>query len=1398
MSRSIRAAGFVLLLAGMFAQSSVDSVRASSAGVVISQVYGGGGNAGAPLRNDYVELFNAGTTAVDITGWSLQYSTAVGSGWNTGKTILTGTIPAGHYFLVQGGGGTNGADLPTADVVGTANMAAGNGKVALVSDSTTLTGTCPSGGSLVDFVGWGYASPAPTGSCFETTTAPAISNTTAVFRNGSGCTDTDNNGADFAAASPAPRNSATAAISCAAGGGDDTTPPVITVPADLTAQTTSTSAVVTFVATAVDNLDGAIVPSCAPASGSAFPIGTTLVTCTAADVHGNNASASFHVTVALQDANIIFAQDWSNHDLITTNNVWSGVPGVVGYNGAGLISSSATGVDPQTVLADVAAGSPTSVLANQSNPNITNGGIAEFDGLSNSTVAFQGSGAAPAPFLLITFSTMGKNLIHVGYNLRDIDASSDNAAQPVALQYRIGTTGDFTNVPDAFVADASDGPSLASKVTAVSAILPDEVNNQPVVQIRILTTNAAGSDEWIGVDDIVIDTITTPTNPTMTVSAVPNAPWPGDPVVLTATVHNGRNPTSTGMAVTADLSAIGGPASQQLVDDGTHGDVTAGDNIFSFQMPVAAATPIGPKMLPVNLVDAQSRSASASIALTVTQPTTLTAIHDIQGPASTSPLVGQSVTTTGIVTAVKSNGMFLQAPDDQVDADPLTSEGIFVFGSISAGQVSVGQLVRVAAEVSEFIPSSDLGSLPTTELQLPTVVVLANSQPLPAPRLLTIADINASSGSEPLERYEGMRVLIDSLVVVGPTSGNVDEAHATSTSDGSFYAVMPGVARPFREPGIQAGDPAPPEAVSPGTIPRFDLNPERIRVETVTLKGAATPVDATAGATVTNVVGVVDFRFRTYTILTEPASPPSVTGNISAVPVRDAGADEFTVAAFNMERFFDTTDDPELDVALTPAAFANRLNKASLAIRNVLKSPDIIGVEEMEHQSTLQMVADKVNSDAIAAGQPNVNYQAFLVEGNDVGGIDSGFLVNQSRVEVLDVTQLEKDTTYIDPTTNQPALLNDRPPLVLRARIIAPPHDVYPVTVIVNHLRSLSGIDDPVDGLRIRTKKRAQAEDLANLIQARQAADSSEHIISLGDYNSFGVNDGYVDVVATVKGSPTPPALVAQASPDLVEPNLIDLVGTVPASQRYSYVFDGNAQELDHVLVTGNVRARLQYARNDADFPETYRNDANRPERISDHDPLVAFVAMPAPDVTGPDIAVPAPITVEATGPLTTVSYTVTANDNVDGPVPASCSPPSGSGFAVGTTTVMCRAVDAHANSSIAFFDITVRDTIAPAIASVQVTPDVLWPPNKHMEPVTVSVSAADLVSTATCRLTGITANDSATSADWLITGPLAASLRADRTGGGKGRTYLLAVECADAAGNTARATGVVNVPHSR
>lgn len=202
---------FQRLLAGLVALLALHATAwASANGVVISQVYGGGGNSGATLRNDFIELFNGGSAPVSLAGWSVQYASTTGGSWQ--KTDLTGvTLQPGQYYLVQQAQGTGGTqNLPTPDATGTIPMAAGAGKVALVNHQTLLTGSAPSGSAIIDFVGYG-----PGTNAFEG--APTTSNlsaTTAALRAANGCTDTDNNASDFATGTPAPRNGASPLAPC--------------------------------------------------------------------------------------------------------------------------------------------------------------------------------------------------------------------------------------------------------------------------------------------------------------------------------------------------------------------------------------------------------------------------------------------------------------------------------------------------------------------------------------------------------------------------------------------------------------------------------------------------------------------------------------------------------------------------------------------------------------------------------------------------------------------------------------------------------------------------------------------------------------------------------------------------------------------------------------------------------------------------------------------------------------------------------------------------------------------------------------------------------------------------------------------------------------------------------
>jgi hypothetical protein len=216
---SVRTCTALRSLLALLAAICLFASSAKAQQVVISQIYGAGSNAGAAFNRDYVELHNRGTTAVSMATWSVQYAASSGSTWQ--RQNLSGSIAPGGYFLVQmTTSGTVGAALPTPDVVGATNIAMDGtaGKVALVNTQTTLPGGhffVQGASGVQDFVGYGQTSPTvgPTG--YEGKGgAPAASATLAVFRNGAGCDDTQDNALDWAAAAAAPRNSSTAALIC--------------------------------------------------------------------------------------------------------------------------------------------------------------------------------------------------------------------------------------------------------------------------------------------------------------------------------------------------------------------------------------------------------------------------------------------------------------------------------------------------------------------------------------------------------------------------------------------------------------------------------------------------------------------------------------------------------------------------------------------------------------------------------------------------------------------------------------------------------------------------------------------------------------------------------------------------------------------------------------------------------------------------------------------------------------------------------------------------------------------------------------------------------------------------------------------------------------------------------
>jgi Lamin Tail Domain len=208
----------VPVVIALLCASSAARAGGGSPSLVVAQLYASGGNSGATYANDYVELFNRGTSSVDLTGWTVQYASAASTSWSA--TALAGTVAPGHAYLVQlASGGASGSALPAADATGTTNLAATGGKVAVVDDTSPLScgataGSCSSAAGLADLVGYGSATD------FEgTDAAPAPSATTAIDRAAGGCTDTDSNVDDFATVAPAPANAAAAGAPCSGGGG---------------------------------------------------------------------------------------------------------------------------------------------------------------------------------------------------------------------------------------------------------------------------------------------------------------------------------------------------------------------------------------------------------------------------------------------------------------------------------------------------------------------------------------------------------------------------------------------------------------------------------------------------------------------------------------------------------------------------------------------------------------------------------------------------------------------------------------------------------------------------------------------------------------------------------------------------------------------------------------------------------------------------------------------------------------------------------------------------------------------------------------------------------------------------------------------------------------------------
>jgi predicted extracellular nuclease len=597
---------------------------------------------------------------------------------------------------------------------------------------------------------------------------------------------------------------------------------------------------------------------------------------------------------------------------------------------------------------------------------------------------------------------------------------------------------------------------------------------------------------------------------------------------------------------------------------------------------------------------------------------TPTRIHDVQGAAHLSPLAGRLLTAVpGVVTGLRSNGFYLQDTAPNYDADDATSEAIFVFTS-SPPAVAVGDGVSVSGTPTEFRAGGAASTnLTVTELSSPGRVVVVNSSgnPLSTPVVIgtggrvppdtvieddATGDVETSGVFDPgtdgidfYESLEDMRVQVNDALVVSPTVDFGSNRELSVVGDGGANA---GVLSPLGAIVVRAND----------------FNPERIILNDQVAGGPAIPLtpqtgDSIPGAT----VGFMDYNFGNYKL--EVASLPTVvSGGITREVTTPAASGQLTVATVNVEN---------LDPSDGPAKFSALASE----IVNNLRSPDLISLEEIQDDNgavddgtvssdtTLTLLRGAV----VTAGGPTYQWR-YIAPVNDQDGGEPGGNIRQvfffrtdrglsfvdrpgagsttanSVVSTPGGPQLRYSPGRIDPANS--AWNSSRKPLAAEFT-----YGGDHLFVIANHFNSKGG-DQPLFGhpqppVRSSEVQRHQQAQIENdFVDQILALDPNANVIALGDLNDFA----FSDTLSILEGGV-----------------LTDLGDTLPANEQYSFMFDGNAQDLDHVLVSGAMLGQT-------DTYDIVHMNVEFATSAADHDPAVAFFSMSAPatcSITGTSVA---------------------------------------------------------------------------------------------------------------------------------------------------------------------------------
>lgn len=1123
--------------------------------VVISQVYGGGGNGGAVYTHDFIELFNPTGSPVDLTGWKVRYASAAGT--FNGTTSLTGIIePYSYYLIQQQSSGSVGASLPTADAAGTLNLSGSNGKVDLVNAA----------GDRIDLIGYGSASES------ETSPTAALSNSTAAIRkeltvgqNDRGL-DTDNNAADFTVTSPEPRNSASPATPVAPGTGL-----------------------------------GMVTANPEP---NAWPAGTEIT------LNPPTVGASVYADVYLSGGSGSGFQIVNGPIVI---NEPTRVDAYAAQNGQpdGPVSSFQYDILTQTSVADARGkakgehvwteGIITHIEGRETYIQDDTAGIVLYDYPLNASVGDRVSVAG---------------VMEIYNNLQEI--------KPHALLPH-DVTGANAGVPQALQVTGADLSEAAGETYEARLVYLDDVTIKSENRLGEYTAEQGGHEFIIYSGLSKLKTVKTFSRVTGVVKQFGNIyeliPLGEHALIeemFSVIASPGAGPIIIGGTVTLSSPTQG--ASIYYTLDGS--DPTQASTQYSSPIQIDRDTTI--KAVVVSGADV---SKVYEFAYKATQQPR---IADIQGEDHTSPYTGQTVTDIeGVVTQYgytfsngNIKGFYIQDP--KPDSNPNTSDAIFVY-STDPSRPQIGDLVSVTGKVAEFNEGSS-SNLTSTQIELQSIKKLDQAQQLPEPVTLgkggrpipaAIIDNDSMTTFDPgedaidfYESLEGMLVRLPQPTIISPywtSSGTYNIA--TRVENDTADVITPAGGLVLKEQG--------------------NFNPQRL----IIAYGNPGQEVSTGDTFADDVIGVIGYNSGNFKVIPAKGELPAIHSSsfkqeVSTIDVNDG---QLRVATYNIENFY-------------PGVSSTKINKLAESIVNNIKSPDIIGLAEVQdnngEQNNGTTAADQSYQTLInaikAAGGPTYSFTDIDPVNNNDGGapganIRVGFLYNADRVQLSDSVKgkkgsptesvaydAAKDQLTLNPGRIDPlnsAFNASRKPLAAQFEFQG-----EKVIVIANHFNSKSGDQGPFGNtqppvLSSETQRHQIAAVVNGFVKDVVSANPDANVVVLGDLNDFQ----FTETANILKGN-----------------ELDNLIDTLPLEERYTYTYDGNSQVLDHILVSKNLirSAQADVVHLNADFPVSKG-------RVSDHDPVVAQIDVKGEAVNG------FPLTILHTNDTHANLDTVSSPDNI-------------------------------------------------------------------------------------------------------------------------------------------------------